>query len=73
MLNQDSPTWFFFNKKFDVKVEKFKSFSFYKKPKKNSSFTIDTPKDLLRIKKFLKKNQCLPEKTITSITVENFK
>jgi spore coat polysaccharide biosynthesis protein SpsF (cytidylyltransferase family) len=62
LLNQDSPTWFFFNKKFDVKVEKFKSFSFYKKPKKNSSFTIDTPKDLLRIKKFLKKNQCLPGK-----------
>ena len=48
LLNQDSPTWFFFNKKFDVKVEKFKSFSFYKKPKKNSSFTIDTPERFIK-------------------------
>lgn len=58
--NQESPTWFFYNKKFDVKVEKFKSFSFYKKIKKNLSFTIDTQKDLSRLKKFLKKYQCLP-------------
>jgi spore coat polysaccharide biosynthesis protein SpsF (cytidylyltransferase family) len=62
LLNQGSPTWFFFNKKFNVKVEKFKSFSFYKKHKKNLSFTIDTQKDLLRVKKFLKKHQCLPGK-----------
>ena len=60
LLNQESPTWFFYNREFDVKVEKFKSFSFYKKFKKTSSFTIDTREDLLRIKKFLKKNQCLP-------------
>ena len=59
--NQESPTWFFYNKKFDVKIEKFKSFGFYKKFKK-SSFTIDTQKDLLRLKNFLKKYRCLPGK-----------
>ncbi len=62
LFNQESPTWFFYNKEFDVKVEKFKSFGSYKKFKKNLSFTIDTRKDLLRIKNFLKKHQCLPGK-----------
>ncbi len=62
LLNQESPTWFFYNKKFDLKVEKFRSFSFYKKLKKNLSFTIDTQKDLLRLKNFLKKYRCLPGK-----------
>ena len=61
-LNQESPTWFFYNKKFDLKIEKFKSFSFYKKLKKNLSFTIDTRKDLFRLKNFLKKYRCLPGK-----------
>ena len=60
--NQESPTCFFYNKKFDVKIEKFKSFGFYKKFKKKSSFTIDTQKDLLRLKNFLKKYRCLPGK-----------
>ncbi len=60
--NQESPTWFFYNKKFDVKIEKFKSFGFYKKFKKKSSFTIDTQKDLLRLKNFLQKYRCLPGK-----------
>ena len=60
--NQDSPTWFFFNKRCDAKIKKFKSFGLYKSLKKKMSFTIDTKKDLLRVKKFIKKYHCLPGK-----------
>ncbi len=60
--NQESPTWFFYNKKFPAKIDKFKSFGYYKKFKKNFSFTIDTQKDLTRLKKFIKKHNCTPGK-----------
>ena len=60
--NQESPTWFFYNKKFPAKIDKFKSFGYYKKFKKNFSFTIDTQKDLTRLKKFIKKHNCIPGK-----------
>ena len=59
-LNQDSPTWFFFNKKFKAKIKKFPSYGAYKKLKDNLSFTIDTKADYLRVKKFIKLNNCIP-------------
>ena len=58
--NQDSPTWFFFNKMFKAKIKKFPSFSFYRKNKHNLSLTIDTKEDFLRVKKFMKQNKCTP-------------
>ena len=58
--NFQSPTWFFFNKLFKVKIKKFKSFEKYKKLNKKSSFTVDNLKDYKNVKNFIKKNNCTP-------------
>ena len=58
--NFQSPTWFFFNKLFKVKIKKFKSFEKYKKLNKKSSFTIDNLKDYKNVRNFIKKNNCTP-------------
>lgn len=58
--NFQSPTWFFFNKLFKVKIKKFKSFEKYKKLNKKSSFTIDNLKDYKNVRNFIKKNNCIP-------------
>lgn len=55
-----SPTWFFFNKLSDAKIKKFNSFGVYKKLKLNKIFTIDSQNDYKKVKKFIKKNNCLP-------------
>ncbi len=60
--NYQFPTWFFFNKKYDLKIKKFCSFGNIKKLKKNISFTIDTLNDLSNVKKFIKVNKCEPGK-----------
>jgi len=58
--NYEFPTWFFFNKKSNARVKKFASFGNIKKYLGNRSFTVDTIKDLNNIKKFIKKNNCIP-------------
>ena len=58
--NFQSPTWFFFNKLFKVKIKKFKSFEKYKKLNKKGSFTIDNLKDYKNVRNFIKKNNCTP-------------
>ena len=58
--NFQSPTWFFFNKLFKVKIKKFKSFEKYKKLNKKSSFTVDNLKDYKNVRHFIKKNNCTP-------------
>ena len=58
--NFQSPTWFFFNKLFKVKIKKFKSFEKYKKLNKKSSFTVDNLKDYKNVRNFIKKNNCTP-------------
>jgi spore coat polysaccharide biosynthesis protein SpsF len=61
-LNYQFPTWFFFNKKSNTKIKKFCSFGDIKKFKGKKSFTVDTFKDLMNIKKFIKLNKCEPGK-----------
>ena len=60
LTNQQSPTWFFFNKLFSAKIKKFKSFGIYKKINLRKSFTIDNYSDYINVKKFIKKNNCKP-------------
>ena len=55
--NYQFPTWFFFNKKYDLKI-KILFFWKYKKTQRNISFTIDTLNDLSNVKKFIKVNKC---------------
>lgn len=62
LTNFNSPTWFFFNKKIKARIRKFSSFSFYKRFRGKSEFTIDTHKDYLKVKKIIKKNNFLPGK-----------
>ena len=51
------PTWFFFNKSknSEFKIRKFKAFEVYKKFDLKKSYTIDTEKDYIKIKKLIKK------------------
>ena len=58
--NYQSPTWFFFNKLFDVRIKKFKSFGIYKKMNIKKSYTIDNLTDFISVKNFIKKNDCKP-------------
>lgn len=58
--NQQSPTWFFFNKLFDAKINKFKSFGVYKKLNLNNTYTIDSQRDYIKVKNFIKVNNCKP-------------
>ena len=58
--NYQSPTWFFFNKLFNVRIKKFKSFGVYKKLNIKKSYTIDNLSDLIAVKNFIKKNDCKP-------------
>ncbi len=58
----DSPTWFFFNRKFKAKVRKFCSFDIYRKHTYRKTLSIDTKKDYMIVKNFIKKNNCLPGK-----------
>ena len=58
--NYQSPTWFFFNKLFNVRIKKFKSFGIYKKLNIKNSYTIDNSKDFISVKNFIKKNDCKP-------------
>tara|TARA_Y100001970_G_C14253479_1_gene873454 strand:- start:3432 stop:4151 length:720 start_codon:yes stop_codon:yes gene_type:complete len=60
--NCQFPTWFFYNKKHGVKVKKFCSFGNFRKFKSRRSFTIDTFKDLINVKKFIRMNKCKPGK-----------
>ncbi len=52
------PTWFFFNKNKNskLKIRKFNAFEVYKKFDLKKSYTIDTEKDYIKIKKLIKKN-----------------
>ena len=58
--NYQSPTWFFFNKLFNVRIKKFKSFGIYKKMNIKKSYTIDNLTDFISVKNFIKKNDCKP-------------
>ena len=54
--NWQYPTWFFFKKeKKEYKIKKFKTFKVYKKFDLKKSYTIDTKKDYIKIKKLIKK------------------
>lgn len=57
---QESPTWFFFNKKFKAKVSKFPSFDIYKNFTYRKTLSIDTKKDYLDVRQFIKDNSCKP-------------
>lgn len=52
------PTWFFFNKNKNskLKIRKFNAFEVYKKFDLKKSYTIDTEKDYIKIKRLIKKN-----------------
>ena len=51
---------FFFNKLFNARIKKFKSFGVYKKLNIKKTYTIDNLSDFIAVKNFIKKNDCKP-------------
>ena len=48
------------DKLFDAKINKFKSFGVYKKLNLNNTYTIDSQRDYIKVKNFIKVNNCKP-------------
>ncbi len=70
--NWEYPTWFFFNKIFTGKISKIKLFKDYSKVN-NFSFTIDTKRDLERLKRLILKHDFKPGENNFKKYIKNLK